>query len=67
MLFLCNTKYLSKEKHMLKLLGLGGGPGTRLAIGAILVAIGLARHGIPLIVIGGVVIVAGLVAWAERS
>jgi hypothetical protein len=66
-LLLCNAKYLSKEKVMLKMLGLGGGPGARLAIGVVLVAIGLARHGLPLLVVGGVVIIAGLVAWVGRS
>jgi hypothetical protein len=54
---------------MLRMLGLGGGPGTRVAIGAVLAAVGLARHGLPMIAIGGALIVWGLVAWAgaERS
>jgi hypothetical protein len=52
---------------MLRMLGLGGGPGVRVAIGAVLVAVGLARHGVPMVVIGGGLIVWGLVAWAGAA
>jgi hypothetical protein len=52
---------------MLRMLGLGGGPGPRVAIGAVLVAIGLARHGLPIAVIGGALVVWGLAAWAGAA
>lgn len=53
---------------MLRMLGMELHPAARIAIGAVVVAIGLMRgNAAPMVVVGGALVVWGLVAWAGRA
>lgn len=49
---------------MFKLAGVELNPATRALIGALLLIVGVARHGVPLMIIGGVFVAWGIVGLA---